>query len=101
MNSENDKIFIDNKGNEIIVTDNPQFYVHNLNYNGLHLTQNSKVDYDELLNIIKDESKIKSIVYFLQKGNIEKQNHELNNLPDVTNMNEAEAEVYAAKNFPF
>lgn len=101
MNSENDKVFIDNKGNEIIITDNPNFYVHNLNYNGLHLTQNYKANYDELMSFIKDEPKLKSIVKFLQEGGIEKQNLELNKLPDVTNMQEQEAEAYAAKNFPF
>ena len=55
LSSASDQVYKDESGNEVIVTDNIQYYLDNLKYNSLRFTKSKKVKYEWLLGLIKDQ----------------------------------------------
>ena len=55
LSSASDQVYKDESGNEVIVTDNIQYYLDNLKYNSLRFTESKKVGYQWLLDLIKDQ----------------------------------------------
>ena len=55
LSSASDQVYKDEQGNEVIVTDNIQYYLDNLKYNSLRFTESKKVGYQWLLDLIKDQ----------------------------------------------
>ena len=55
LSSASDQVYKDESGNEVIVTDNIQYYLDNLRYNSLRFTKSKKVGYQWLLDLIKDQ----------------------------------------------
>ena len=94
LSSKDDKIFVDKNGVEIIVTDNPQFYIKKLNYNFVKFTQRSDADYEKLIALLKDIKKLQHFYDFFNFSlDKRKANEELANIGslDLTDQNLATA----------
>lgn len=70
--NKNDTIYVDNYGNEIIVTDNPQLYINKMHYTDIELNkdllQDSKsTEFQKILDIISDEQNSNFIKRQIQK----------------------------------
>ena len=94
LSSKNDKVFVDKNGVEIIVTDNPEFYIKKLNYNFVKFTQRSDADYEKLIALLKDIKKLQHFYDFFNFSlDKRKANEELANIGslDLTDQNLATA----------
>ena len=71
LSSDKDKIYVDNVGNEIIVTENEQFYIDHLNYITAKISEN---EFDETTVAMFENSKNKSakkFYKFLTENNVD------------------------------
>ena len=72
LSSQEDKIYIDSLGNEIIYTKNPGFYVNHLNYTTAKISETSDPEFTsaELFKVSKNKS-AKRFYQFLTQGTVE------------------------------
>ena len=108
ISSENDKIYTDNNGVDVIVTDNPEFYINNLHYDLLTFSMRDRFPYTEYMGLIKDiesakesyeylNTKEKSGLYTVEKLNeILRKSFEI----DLSNKSPEQIEDEIRKSFP-
>ena len=108
ISSENDKIYTDNNGVDVIVTDNPEFYINNLHYDLLTFSMRKSFPYTQYMELIKDiESAKESYEYLNTKEKsglytVEKLNEILRNSfeIDLSKMSSEQIEDEIARSYP-
>lgn len=106
VSSLEDKIYVDEQGNEVIVTNNLEFYVENLNYSILTFSQKENLPIHTLYEKIKDvkNKAAKFSLYYLKPNTAEFRylNNTLRatNFVDLDNLTDEQIQNEVANSYP-